>query len=85
MPVIHGRCLRSSCGTVTIRLAPVLPTTVAVAQFPNVKKATEAVIDIMNRGVGIRKCLSCRLSPTRNSQHAWFVEIPVVLRMRRTV
>ncbi|KIJ64816.1 hypothetical protein HYDPIDRAFT_111420 [Hydnomerulius pinastri MD-312] len=39
---------------VTIRLAPVLPTTVAVVQFPDVKKATEAVIDVMNQGVGIQ-------------------------------
>ncbi|KAF9224911.1 FAD-binding domain-containing protein [Gyrodon lividus] len=39
---------------VTIRLAPVLPTTVAIVQFPDVKKATEAVIDVMNRGVGIQ-------------------------------
>ncbi|KAF8452613.1 FAD-linked oxidase-like protein [Boletus edulis BED1] len=39
---------------VTIRLAPVLPTTVAVVPFPNVKQATEAVIDVMNRGVGIQ-------------------------------
>ncbi|KAI0933110.1 hypothetical protein AcV7_004679 [Taiwanofungus camphoratus] len=38
----------------TIRLAPVLPTTVAVVQFPNVRKATEAVIEIMNKGVGIQ-------------------------------
>jgi len=35
---------------VTIRLAPVLPTTVAVVPFPDVKQATEAVIDVMNRG-----------------------------------
>ncbi|KAH7910905.1 FAD-linked oxidase-like protein [Hygrophoropsis aurantiaca] len=39
---------------VTIRLAPVLPTTVAIVQFPDVKRATEAVIDVMNRGVGIQ-------------------------------
>ncbi|KIM37222.1 hypothetical protein M413DRAFT_77359 [Hebeloma cylindrosporum] len=39
---------------VTIRLAPVLPTTVAVIQFPNVQKATEAVVDVMNTGVGIQ-------------------------------
>ena len=39
---------------VTIRLAPVLPTTVAVVHFPNVQKATEAVADVMNTGVGIR-------------------------------
>lgn len=40
---------------VTIKLAPVLPTTVAVAQFPNVRAATEAVGEILNAGVGIRK------------------------------
>ncbi|KAJ3712152.1 FAD-linked oxidase-like protein [Lentinula raphanica] len=39
---------------VTIRLAPVLPTTVAVVHFPDVRKATEAVRDVMNRGVGIQ-------------------------------
>ncbi|KIY49941.1 hypothetical protein FISHEDRAFT_72171 [Fistulina hepatica ATCC 64428] len=39
---------------VTVRLAPVLPTTVAVVHFPDVKKATEAVIDAMNQGVGIQ-------------------------------
>ncbi|KAG2009423.1 D-lactate dehydrogenase cytochrome oxidoreductase [Coprinopsis cinerea AmutBmut pab1-1] len=39
---------------VTIRLAPVLPTTVAVAQFPDVKAATQAVAEILNRGVGIQ-------------------------------
>ncbi|KAG2045786.1 hypothetical protein BDR06DRAFT_1015291 [Suillus hirtellus] len=42
---------------VTIRRAPVLPTTVAIVHFPDVKRATEAVIDIINRSVGI-----CRLS-----------------------
>jgi D-lactate dehydrogenase (cytochrome) len=39
---------------VTIRLAPVIPTTVAVVQFPNVRQATEAVAEVMNLGVGIR-------------------------------
>ncbi|RDB27372.1 D-lactate dehydrogenase [cytochrome], mitochondrial [Hypsizygus marmoreus] len=39
---------------VTIRLAPVLATTVAVVQFPDVRKATEAVIEVMNQGVGIQ-------------------------------
>ncbi|KAG6878896.1 hypothetical protein C0992_006833 [Termitomyces sp. T32_za158] len=39
---------------VTIRLAPVLPTTAAIVQFPNVKMATEAVIEVMNQGVGIQ-------------------------------
>jgi hypothetical protein len=43
------------CVAVTIRLAPLLPTNVAIAQFPDVRKATEASIEIMNRGVGIRK------------------------------
>jgi D-lactate dehydrogenase (cytochrome) len=41
----------------TIRLTPVLPTTVAVVQFPNVQKATEAVIEVINKGVGIRMFL----------------------------
>ncbi|KAI9567738.1 FAD-linked oxidase-like protein [Boletus coccyginus] len=39
---------------VTIRLAPLLPTTVAVVPFPNVKQATEAATHVMNRGVGIQ-------------------------------
>ncbi|TFK32246.1 FAD-linked oxidase-like protein [Crucibulum laeve] len=39
---------------VTIRLAPLLPTTVAVVHFPDVCAATEAVIDVMNQGVGIQ-------------------------------
>ena len=39
---------------VTIRLAPVVPTTVATARFPNVRKASEAVIEILNTGIGIR-------------------------------
>ncbi|KAG1891666.1 uncharacterized protein F5891DRAFT_1211130 [Suillus fuscotomentosus] len=42
---------------VTIRRAPVLPTTVAIVYFPDVKRATEAVIDVINGSVGI-----CRLS-----------------------
>jgi FAD/FMN-containing dehydrogenase len=43
---------------VTIRLAPVVPTTVATARFPNMRKAGEAVIEIMNTGIGIRELLS---------------------------
>lgn len=39
---------------VTIRLAPVVPTTVATARFPNMRKASEAVIEIINTGIGIR-------------------------------
>ncbi|KAL5519872.1 hypothetical protein ACEPAG_1532 [Sanghuangporus baumii] len=38
----------------TLRLAPLLPTTVAVVQFPDVRKAAEAVRDVMNQGVGIQ-------------------------------
>ncbi|TDL17853.1 hypothetical protein BD410DRAFT_753866 [Rickenella mellea] len=38
----------------TIRLAPLLPTTVAVVQFPTVRHATEAVREVMNKGVGIQ-------------------------------
>jgi len=40
---------------VTIRLAPVLPTSVAVVHFPNPKAATEASIEVLNQGVGIRE------------------------------
>ncbi|TFY63274.1 hypothetical protein EVJ58_g3348 [Rhodofomes roseus] len=39
---------------VTIRLAPLLPTSVAVVHFPDVRKATEAVCEVMNKGVGIQ-------------------------------
>ncbi|KAI0792494.1 FAD-linked oxidase-like protein [Abortiporus biennis] len=39
---------------VTIRLAPLLPTNVAVVQFPDVRRATEAVVEVMNQGVGIQ-------------------------------
>jgi D-lactate dehydrogenase (cytochrome) len=39
---------------VTIRLAPVLPTTVATARFPSVRKASDAVVEILNTGIGIR-------------------------------
>ncbi|TFK33515.1 FAD-linked oxidase-like protein [Crucibulum laeve] len=39
---------------VTIRLAPLLPTTVAAVHFPDVRSATQAVIDVMNQGVGIQ-------------------------------
>ncbi|PPR00144.1 hypothetical protein CVT24_008951 [Panaeolus cyanescens] len=39
---------------VTIRLAPVQPTNVAVVHFPDVKSATEASIDILNQGAGIQ-------------------------------
>jgi D-lactate dehydrogenase (cytochrome) len=47
MLIIEGRA-------VTVRLAPVIPSQVAIAQFPSVKKATEAVIEILNTGVNIR-------------------------------
>ncbi|KAF9783921.1 hypothetical protein BJ322DRAFT_1007497 [Thelephora terrestris] len=39
---------------VTVRLAPLLKTDVAVVQFPNVRHATEAVKDILNKGIGIQ-------------------------------
>ena len=47
---------------VTLKLAPLLPTNGAVVQFPDVRKATEAVIEIMNQGVGIRKPIPTPLS-----------------------
>ena len=40
---------------VTVRLTPLLKTDVAVVQFPDVRTATVAVKDILNKGVGIRK------------------------------
>ena len=43
------------CRAVTLRLAPLLPTNVAVAQFPDVRAAAEAVTEIVNSGVGIRE------------------------------
>lgn len=39
---------------VTIRLTPLLPTTVAMVHFPNVQKATEASIEALNIGAGIQ-------------------------------
>lgn len=44
--------------TVTLRLAPVLPTTVATVQFPNVGAAAEAVrqaINVAGVGASVRK------------------------------
>ncbi|KAI0276801.1 hypothetical protein BGY98DRAFT_1090140 [Russula aff. rugulosa BPL654] len=38
----------------TIRLAPVVPTTVATVRFPNIRKAGEAVIEVINTGIGIQ-------------------------------
>ncbi|QRV75424.1 FAD-binding domain-containing protein [Ceratobasidium sp. AG-Ba] len=38
----------------TIRLTPLLDTSVAVCQFPNVRDATEAVIEILNKGIAIQ-------------------------------
>ena len=43
-----------------------LPTTVAVVQFPNVQKATEAVVDVMNKGVGIRMFQFHHHAPLKN-------------------
>ncbi|EIW75912.1 hypothetical protein CONPUDRAFT_65116 [Coniophora puteana RWD-64-598 SS2] len=38
----------------TLRLAPVLPTRVAIARFPDVQTATNAVCDVLNRGPAIQ-------------------------------
>ncbi|EEB90943.1 hypothetical protein MPER_10782, partial [Moniliophthora perniciosa FA553] len=57
LPLDYSFAMSSHSLTVTIRLAPVLKTTVAVVHFPDVRKATEAVIDVMNQGVG--NALSC--------------------------
>lgn len=41
----------------TLRLAPLLPTKVAIAQFPNIQQAVSAVQEILNspQGLHIRK------------------------------
>jgi D-lactate dehydrogenase (cytochrome) len=54
---------------VTVKLAPVLLTTVAVVQFPDVRRATEAVTDILNKGIGIRT-----LSNTVNAKLTFITE-----------
>lgn len=38
----------------TLRLAPVLPSTVAVAQFPDIRHATNAVCGILNHGAALQ-------------------------------
>jgi D-lactate dehydrogenase (cytochrome) len=38
---------------VTIYLAPVIPTMVATIQFPNMYKASKAIIEILNTGISI--------------------------------
>jgi D-lactate dehydrogenase (cytochrome) len=63
-----------SC-SVTVKLAPVLPTTVAVVQFPDVQKATEAVADILNKGIGIRKSYCSESSPPLIASHLECIEL----------
>jgi len=61
----------------TIRLTPLLPTTVAVVHFPDVRRATEAVREVMNQGVGIQCVELCDddfMKATNlygMSQHKW--------------
>lgn len=56
MYVILLNCPRCGLAWVaTLRLAPLLDTNVAVCQFPNVRDATEAVIEILNKGVSLRE------------------------------
>lgn len=42
----------------TLRLAPKLPTRVAVVSFPSVTHAVRAVVDVVNSGVNIQ-CGTC--------------------------
>lgn len=44
----------------TIRLAPLLPTTVAIAGFPSVEHAVKAVGEVINSGVPIRESRRAR-------------------------
>jgi D-lactate dehydrogenase (cytochrome) len=53
--LISLRALACHSVTATLRLAPVLPSTVAVAQFPDIRHATNAVCDILNHGAALRK------------------------------
>jgi D-lactate dehydrogenase (cytochrome) len=39
----------------TIKLAPLLPTSVAVCGFPGVEEAVQAVGEIINKGVTMRE------------------------------
>ena len=54
-------------------MAPLLPTNVAVVHFPDVKKATEAVIEIMNQGVGIRTSTTYPIVPY--FAHSYFFDL----------
>lgn len=38
----------------TIRLTPLLPTRVAICNFPTVREAVDCVIDVMNKGVPLQ-------------------------------
>ena len=51
---VYSRTLMTEVRVVTVRLAPVIPSQVAIAQFPSAKQATEAVIEILNAGANIR-------------------------------
>ena len=62
---------------VTIRLAPVVPTTVATARFPNMRKASEAVIEIINTGIGIRTLFPSPL-PFSRTPHVYIECIELV-------
>ena len=68
----HGRdrrfspMLTAKGHKVTVRLAPIIPSQVAIAQFPSVKAATEAVIEVLNTGVNIRRFY---LFPQRQFKH----------------
>lgn len=46
----------------TIRLVPLLPTSVAVASFPDVASATRAVSEALNLGASIRKSIILNLN-----------------------
>lgn len=48
----------SDCLLATLRLAPLIPTKVAMAQFPDVEHAVSAVQEILNSPYGshIRQC-----------------------------
>ena len=64
----------------TLRLAPVVPNKVAMAQFPNVGRAVEAVQEILRTpyGANIRSCIlspdvTFHSSPVQNVSSCWMI------------
>jgi len=65
----------------TLRLAPIVPNKVAMAQFPDVGRAVDAVQEILRTpyGASIRSCFFCRRrlysSPVQNVSNYWMITV----------